>query len=161
MHERAADFTDRAREEHDLDLETTEFPEGTKTAEDAADAIGCDVAQIASSIVLVAGDDPIVVVTSGANRVSMAAVAAERGVDESAVRMADADEVREATGYAIGGVPPFCHHGDHGPVPTYLDDTLTDYETVWAAAGTPETVFPISPEELQSCADATVLDVAE
>lgn len=161
MHERAADFTDRAREEHGLDLETTEFPEGTKTAEDAADAIGCDVAQIASSIVLVAGDDPIVVVTSGANRVSMAAVAAERGVDESAVRMADADEVREATGYAIGGVPPFCHHGDHGPVPTYLDDTLTDYETVWAAAGTPETVFPISPEELQSCADATVLDVAE
>jgi prolyl-tRNA editing enzyme YbaK/EbsC (Cys-tRNA(Pro) deacylase) len=161
MHERAADFTDRARDEHDLDLETTEFPEGTKTAADAADAIGCEVAQIASSIVLVAGDQPVVVVTSGANRVSMATLAAERGVDESDVRMADADEVREATGYAIGGVPPFCHHGSHGPVPTYLDDTLTDYETVWAAAGTPEAVFPISPDELRACANATVLDVAE
>ena len=161
MHERAADFTDRARDEHDLDLETTEFPEGTKTAADAADAIGCEVAQIASSIVLVAGEQPIVVVTSGANRVSMATVAAERDVDESAVRMAEPDEVRGATGYAIGGVPPFCHHGEHGPVPTYLDDTLTDYETVWAAAGTPEAVFPISPEALQSCANATVLDVAE
>lgn len=161
MHERAADFTDRAREAHDLDLETTEFPEGTKTAEDAADAIGCEVAQIASSIVLVAGEEPIVVVTSGANRVSMATVAAERGVDESAVRMAEPDEVRGATGYAIGGVPPFCHHGDGEDPLTYLDGTLTDYETVWAAAGTPEAVFPISPDELEACADATVLDVAE
>ena len=161
MHERAADFTDRARDEHDLDLETTEFPEGTKTAEDAADAVGCEVAQIASSIVLVAGGDPVVVVTSGANRVDFGKLAAERGVDERDVRMAEADEVREATGYAIGGVPPFCHHGDHGPVPTYLDDTLTEFDTVWAAAGTPEAVFPISPDELRACANATVLDVAE
>jgi prolyl-tRNA editing enzyme YbaK/EbsC (Cys-tRNA(Pro) deacylase) len=161
MHERAAEFTDRARSEHDLDLETTEFPEGTKTAADAADAIGCEVAQIASSIVLVVDEEPVVVVTSGANRVSMATLAAERGVDETDVRMADADEVREATGYAIGGVPPFCHHGDHGPVPTYLDDTLTDFDTVWAAAGTPEAVFPVTPETIEATADATVLDVAE
>lgn len=161
MHERAADFTDRARREHDLDLETTEFPAGTKTAADAADAIGCDVAQIASSIVLVADDEPVVVVTSGANRVDFGKLAAERGVDADEVRMAEADEVREATGYAIGGVPPFCHHGDHGPVPTYLDDTLTDYETVWAAAGTPEAVFPVAPETVEATADATVVDVAE
>ncbi|NHN40426.1 YbaK/EbsC family protein [Halorubellus sp. JP-L1] len=161
MHERAADFTQRATDEHGLDLETTEFPEGTKTAEDAAAAVGCEVAQIASSIVLVAGDQPVVVVTSGANRVSFAKLAAERGVDESDVRMGDADEVRKATGYAIGGVPPFCHHGDDGPVPTYLDETLTEFDTVWAAAGTPEAVFPIDPDELRECADAVVLDVAE
>jgi len=161
MHERAADFAQRASDEHGLDLETTEFPEGTRTAADAAAAIGCEVAQIASSIVLFAGDDPVVVVTSGANRVSMATLAADRGVDEADVRMADADEVREATGYAIGGVPPFCHHGDHGPVPTYLDETLTAFDTVWAAAGTPRTVFPVDPGTLRECADATVLDVAE
>jgi prolyl-tRNA editing enzyme YbaK/EbsC (Cys-tRNA(Pro) deacylase) len=162
MHERAADFTDRASADHDLDLETTEFPEGTKTAEDAADAVGCDVAQIASSIVLIAGGEPVVVVTSGANRVSFAKLAAERGVDEADVRMADAGEVRAATGYAIGGVPPFCHHGEHDDcVPTYLDETLTHYETVWAAAGTPEAVFPIAPETIEATADATVLDVAE
>jgi prolyl-tRNA editing enzyme YbaK/EbsC (Cys-tRNA(Pro) deacylase) len=161
MHERAADFTKRAREEHGLELETTEFPEGTKTAEDAAEAVGCDVAQIASSIVLVAGEDPVVVVTSGANRVSMAKLAAERGVDEDDVRMADADEVREATGYAIGGVPPFCHRGEIEGVPTYLDETLTDYQVVWAAAGTPEAVFPVTPETIEATAEATVLDVAE
>jgi prolyl-tRNA editing enzyme YbaK/EbsC (Cys-tRNA(Pro) deacylase) len=158
MDQRAARFTERAREEYDLDVETTEFPEGTKKAADAADAIGCDVAQIASSIVLLAAGDPVVVVTSGANRVSMAKLAAERGVDESDVRMADPDEVRNATGYAIGGVPPFCHDD---PVPTYLDETLTEFETVWAAAGTPEAVFPIDPDTLAACADATVLDVAE
>lgn len=158
MHERAASFTECAENEHGLDVETTEFPEGTKTAADAADAIGCDVAQIASSIVLVAGDDPVVVVTSGANRVSMAKLAAERGVDEEAVRMAEPAEVRDATGYAIGGVPPFCHESD---LPTYLDETLTNYDVVWAAAGTPEAVFPIGPATLEGCAEATVLDVAE
>lgn len=158
MHERAAAFSDCAREMHGLDVETTEFPEGTKTAADAADAIGCSVAQIASSIVVMADDEPVVVVTSGANRVSMAKLATERGVDESDVRMAEPDEVRDATGYAIGGVPPFCHEND---VPTYLDETLTNYDVVWAAAGTPEAVFPIGPMTLEGCAQATVLDVAE
>jgi len=161
MHERAATFVERAREEFGLDLAVTEFPEGTKTAVDAADAIGCDVAQIASSIVVVADSDPVVVVTSGANRVSMAKLAAERGVDEGDVEMADADVVRDATGYAIGGVPPFCHHGEDGAVPTYLDETLTEFETVWAAAGTPEAVFPIAPETIETTADAIVVDVAE
>jgi len=161
MHGRAADFLERAREDHGLDLDVTEFPEGTKTAADAAAAVGCDVAQIASSIVVVADAQPVVVVTSGANRVDLATVAAERGVDENAVDMADPETVRAATGHAIGGVPPFCHRGDDGPVPTYLDETLTGFDTVWAAAGTPEAVFPIAPAELRECADATVLDVAE
>lgn len=155
MNERAAAFGERAAEAYDLDIAVEEFPEGTKTAEDAAAAIGCDVAQIASSIVLMA-DTPVVVVTSGANRVDTRKLATLRGVHEA--RMAEPEEVREATGYAIGGVPPFCHDGDP---PVYLDETLTEFEVVWAAAGTPEAVFPISPEQIVEHADAEVVEVAE
>lgn len=155
MSTRAAEFEQRAREEYGFDVDVQEFPEGTKTAQDAANAIGCDVAQIASSIVFVA-DTTVVVVTSGANRVDTRKLATLRGVHEA--RMAEPDEVREATGYAIGGVPPFCHDES---LPVYMDETLTDYETVWAAAGTPEAVFPIEPADLVEYADAEVVDVAE
>src|SRR6056297_938486 len=134
MHERAAEFRERARAEYDFDVDVHEFPEGTKTAADAADAVGCDVAQIASSIVMMAGDRPVVVVTSGANRVSEAKVAALLDVDESDVRTANPGEIKDALGWSIGGVPPFCHEAD---VPVYFDETLADFETVWAAAGTP------------------------
>ncbi|MCD2201737.1 YbaK/EbsC family protein, partial [Halobacterium sp. KA-4] len=78
MHERAAEFVERAREEYDVGVDVHEFDEGTKTAADAADAVGCDVAQIASSIVVVADDEPVVVVTSGANRVDLSKVAVYR-----------------------------------------------------------------------------------
>jgi len=158
MHPTAEAFAGRAREEHGLDLDVEEFPEGTKTAADAAAALGCDVAQIASSIVFVAPDGPVVVVTGGANRVSEAKLATHLGVDEDEVDTADPEAVREAVGYGIGGVPPFCHDGD---VPTYLDETLLTFETVWAAAGTPEAVFPIDPERLRATAGAEALDVAE
>jgi prolyl-tRNA editing enzyme YbaK/EbsC (Cys-tRNA(Pro) deacylase) len=156
MHERAAEFRKRARDEYDFRVDVHEFPEGTKTAEDAADAVGCDVAQIASSIVMRAGADLVVVVTSGANRVSEAKLADLRGVAEAAVSTADADEIRDALGWSIGGVPPFCHDGD---LPVYLDETLAEFETVWAAAGTPEAVFPVDPETLREYADADVADV--
>ncbi|RBI64510.1 YbaK/EbsC family protein [halophilic archaeon] len=156
MHERAAEFREHAREEHDFDVEVHEFPEGTKTAEDAADAVGCDVAQIASSIVMRAGTDLVVVVTSGANRVSEAKLADRHGVPEEEVSMADAEEIRNALGWSIGGVPPFCHDGD---LPVYLDETLAEFDTVWAAAGTPEAVFPVDPETLREYADADVADV--
>ncbi|SDJ96547.1 Cys-tRNA(Pro) deacylase [Halovenus aranensis] len=155
MNERAARFGERAAETYGLDIAVEEFPEGTKTAEDAAAAIGCAVAQIASAIVL-AADTPVVVVTSGANRVDTRKLATLRGVHQA--RMADPEEVRDATGYAIGGVPPLCHDDD---LPVYLDETLTDFETVWAAAGTPEAVFPIAPEAIVEHADAEVADVAE
>ena len=157
MHRRAAAFAERADEEHDFAVDVHEFPAGTKTASDAAAAIGCDVAQIASSLVFVV-PDPVVVVTSGANRVSEAKLAGIREVDESAVEMADADTVREITGWSIGGVPPFCHDSS---VPVYMDDTLREFATVWAAAGTPEAVFPIAPERLREFADARPVDVAE
>ena len=158
MHPRAAEFSERAREEYGLDLAVEEFPEGTKTAADAAEALDCDVAQIASSIVFTTADEPVVVITSGANRVSESKLAEVLGVDPDAVGMADPGEVREAVGYSIGGVPPFCHDGD---VPTYMDEDLLAHETVWAAAGTPEAVFPIEPERLREVANAEPADVAE
>ena len=156
MHERAADFAERAAAELDLEVDVHEFPEGTKTAADAAAVIGCDVAQIASSIAMVA-DELVVVVTSGANRVDEAALAELRGVDPDVVRMAEPDEVKETLGWSIGGVPPFLHETD---VPVYLDETLTAFEPVCAAAGTPEAVFPIAPDRLEALAGATVVDVA-
>jgi prolyl-tRNA editing enzyme YbaK/EbsC (Cys-tRNA(Pro) deacylase) len=156
MHERAASFRAEAEDRYGFEVEVHEFPEGTKTAADAADVVGCDVAQIASSLVFIADGDPVVAVTSGANRVDEARLAALVGAD--AARMADPEEVRAATGYSIGGVPPFCHDGDGGP-PVYVDETLLDHGTVWAAAGTPETVFPIDPESLVEFSDGTPADV--
>jgi prolyl-tRNA editing enzyme YbaK/EbsC (Cys-tRNA(Pro) deacylase) len=154
-HPRAAAFVDRAREAHGLDLTVEEFPEGTKTAADAAAAIGCSIGQIASSIVFLADDDPLVVVTSGANRVDEDRLA--EYLDVKSVETAAPDTVRSATGYAIGGVPPFCHHTD---ISVYLDETILGFETVWAAAGTPEAVFPIPPERLQAAANADPVAVA-
>ena len=157
MHPRAAEFTERAREELGFEVEVREFPEGTRTAEDAAEAIGCDVAQIASSIAMGA-DVLVVVVTSGANRVSEQRLADLRGADPDGIRLAEADEIKETLGWSIGGVPPFLHDTD---VPVYLDETLTGFETVWAAAGTPEAVFPVSPERVRELSGATVTRVAE
>ena len=158
MHPRAAEFQRRAADEHGFEVDVHEFREGTKTAADAADAIGCAVAQIASGIVLSAAGVLVVVVTSGANRVDEASVADQLDVDAGSVSMADADEIKATLGWAIGGVPPFCHDAD---VPVFMDETLTDYEEVWAAAGTPEAVFPIAPDRLRQLSGATVADVAE
>ena len=158
MHRRAQEFADRARREYDFDPEVEEFPEGTKTAADAAEAVGCDVAQIASSIAMRAADSLVVVVTSGANRVSESKVAELRSVSEGAVEMADAAEIKAVLGWSIGGVPPFCHDTE---IPVYVDETLTELETVWAAAGTPEAVFPIDPTELRELSGGEVADVAE
>lgn len=156
MHERAREFAERANEEYGVEVDVHEFDEGTKTAQDAADAIGCDVAQIASSIVVVADDDPVVVVTSGANRVDLDKVAVYQ--DAADARMAEADEVKEATGWSIGGVPPFCHENG---APVLMDETLLSHDEVWAAAGTPTAVWPVDPERLQELADAEPADVAE
>jgi len=156
MHPRAEEFAEQARKRYDIEVDVHEFEEGTKTAEDAADVVGCDVAQIASGLVFVADDDPVMVVTSGANRVSEDRLAAE--LDADSVEMADPETVREATGYGIGGVPPFCHDGD---IRTLIDETLLDHAQVWAAAGTPQTVFPIAPDRLVELADATPAAVIE
>jgi len=129
--------------------EISRFPEGTRTAADAAAAVGCDVAQIVKSLVFAAGDDPVLVLTSGANQVDEAAVAAALGVDR--IGKADAAVVREATGFAIGGTPPFGHVGE---LVTLIDEDLFDHDVVWAAAGTPDSCFPIAPDQLAELARA-------
>ncbi len=156
MHQRAREFRDRVTDQFGIDLAVREFPEGTKTAEDAAAAVGCAVGQIASGLVFVADGDPVVVVTSGANRASEAKLAAELEAGE--VGMADPETVREATGYAIGGVPPFGHDRE---LPTLVDEDLLAYDEVWAAAGTPEAVFSVDPDRLVGFAGARPVDVAE
>ncbi len=157
MHKRAVAFAEQAREEYGFDPDVHEFQAGTKTAADAADAIGCDIAQIASSLVFVVDGSLVISVTSGANRVSEAALGEAVGASPDTVSMADADEIKQTIGWAIGGVPPFCHDE---AVPVLVDETLCKFETVWAAAGTPNAVFPIDPETLCTHADATVATVA-
>ena len=154
MHPTAEEFVAETEAQYGFTPAVESFDEGTKTAADAADAIGCDVAQIASSIVMVSDGEVVVVVTSGANHVDEDRIADELGA--ASVRMANPDEASQATGWSIGGVPPICHETD---VPVLFDETLLDHETVWAAAGTPETVWPIDPERLREMADARVVCV--
>lgn len=158
MHRRAERFVARVCEQYGVEIDVHEFPEGTKTAADAAAAIGCEIAQIASSIVMAVDDGLVVVVTSGANRVGESKVAAQFAVPEESVAMADAGQVKDQLDWSIGGVPPFCHDTT---VPVLFDETLTEFDTVWAAAGTPEAVFPIAPSRVRELSEATVLDIAE
>jgi prolyl-tRNA editing enzyme YbaK/EbsC (Cys-tRNA(Pro) deacylase) len=157
MHPRAAEFAERVQERYGVDVAVEEFPDGTKTASDAAAAIGCEVAQIASSLAFVVGDDLVVVVTSGANRVSEGGLASLLDADPADVAMADPDHIADTLGWSIGGVPPFGHATT---VPVLLDETLLSHDTVWAAAGTPEAVFPMAPEEISRLADAQVVSVS-
>ncbi|MDR5672995.1 YbaK/EbsC family protein [Halalkaliarchaeum sp. AArc-GB] len=158
MHPRASKFADRAATEYGLEIDVLEFPEGTKTAIDAAEALECDVAQIASSIVVDVDGDLVVAITSGANRVDLGAVADRFDAPADRSTMADPEDVHAVIGWPIGGVPPICHDTE---VPVLFDPALAEFETVYAAAGTPEAVFPIDPETLRSRAAATVVDVTE
>jgi prolyl-tRNA editing enzyme YbaK/EbsC (Cys-tRNA(Pro) deacylase) len=134
-----------------LDVELREFPEGTRTAEDAARAIGVDVGQIVKSLVFTLDGSLVMALVSGRNRLDEARLARVLGGSE--VGRADAAGVRAATGFAIGGVPPFGH-----PVslPTAIDEDLLTYDEVWAAAGTPRDVFAITPAELVRATGGTV-----
>ena len=138
-----------------LTVEVTRFPEGTRTAQDAADAIGCTVGAITKSIVLMADDGPLLVLTSGSNRADYGKVASALGV--TGVRRADAEEARTATGFPIGGTAPWAHPS---PLRVLCDEDLLGYESVWAAAGTPDTVCPLTPDDLVRAAGATPADVA-
>ena len=141
---------------HGLQLDITRFPADTRTAQDAATAIGCPVGAIVKSLVLSSDDGPLMVLTSGANRVSYGKVGAATG--RTGIGRADADAVRAATSYPVGGVSPFGHPV---PLPTLIDHDLLAYDEVWAAAGTPDSVFPIAPDALISATAATPADVAE
>lgn len=114
----------------------------TRTAQDAAAAVGTRVGQIVKSLVFVAGETPVLALVSGSNQLDIDRLSVLTG---ASIRKADADVVREATGYAIGGVPPT---GFPAPLRTFIDRDLMQYETVWAAAGTPRHVFAIAPSDL-------------
>jgi prolyl-tRNA editing enzyme YbaK/EbsC (Cys-tRNA(Pro) deacylase) len=132
-----------------------EFPEGTRTATDAARAVGCDVGQIVKSLVFMAGGRPVVALVSGANRVDEQRLAEVVGYP---VAKANAEAARSATGYAIGGVPPFGHAT---PVPVFMDRDLMGYRAVWAAAGRPDAVFEIEPERLRELSNGVVSDLKQ
>ncbi|CAN5184680.1 hypothetical protein BH18CHL2_BH18CHL2_03330 [soil metagenome] len=138
-----------------MTIEPRRFTAPTRTAADAAREIGCTVAEIVKSIVFVADGAPVVVLLSGADRADEARLAA--ALAAGAVRRATADEAKAVTGYAIGGVPPFGHAAACRIV---ADARLLSFDTVWAAAGLPDTVFPIAPAALISISEALVADVA-
>ncbi len=137
-----------------LTPEILRFPEGTRTAEQAAAAVGCELGQIVKSLVFLCGGEPVLALTSGANRVDTTRLGDLLG---AAISRADADGVREATGYAIGGTPPFGHAQ---PLRAVIDRALLAYDTVWAAAGTPDTVFELTPDELVRASGAEAADFA-
>ncbi|WP_159768659.1 YbaK/EbsC family protein [Streptomyces sp. HM190] len=132
------------------------FPDATRTAAEAAAAIGCELSEICKSLVFAADGVPVVVLMDGASRVDVELVRRELGAGK--VTRAQADVVRETTGYAIGGVPPFGHRTR---TRVLADRSLLDHAVVWAAAGTPYTVFPMAPEALIAHAGATPVDVRE
>ena len=129
------------------------FPEGTRTAVDAARAVGCELGQIVKSLVFLAAGKPVVALVSGSNRLDERRLAAVAG---DPVAKADAETARAATGYAIGGVPPFGHATE---VSVFMDRDLLRYPAVWAAAGRPDSVFEIEPARLRELSNAVVIDL--
>jgi len=155
MHPNVARVVEAARQAG-LEIEVEHFPEGTRTAADAARAVGCEVSQIVKSLVFMADGSPVLALVSGANRVDLPRLAAAAGA--SGVRRADGDEARAATGFAIGGVPPFGHFE---PLTVVIDRDLTRHELLWAAAGLPDAVFPITPDDLVHASGGRVAHLAE
>ncbi|MFD7714247.1 YbaK/EbsC family protein [Streptomyces sp. NPDC059814] len=139
-----------------LDVEIRRFPEATRTAAEAAAAVGCELSEIVKSLVFEADGVPVLVLMDGSSRVDMELV--RRELRATKVRRPGADVVREATGYAIGGVPPFGHRTR---TRVLADRGLLAHEVVWAAAGTPYTVFPLDPRTLIEHAGGTMVDVRE
>jgi Cys-tRNA(Pro) deacylase len=137
-----------------IEIEVRRYPVGTHTADDAARAIGTEVGKIVKSLVFLAAGDPVVVLVSGADRVDEAKLGA--ALDGAHIRRATANEVRERTGYVVGGVPPFGHSTTTKVV---VDRGLLAHDVVWAAAGLPDAVFPITPAQLVRLSGAREADV--
>ena len=151
--QKVQDFLDR----NGYDCEVFELAGSTRTAGEAAEAIGCQVAQIAKSLVFRNREtgEPVLVIASGANRVDV------KKIRESlALRLgkADGNYVKDTTGFAIGGIPPVCHKK---VLQTILDPDLKKYEEIWAAAGTPHGLFKLNPGDLESMTGGVWLDIAE
>ncbi len=137
-----------------IDVVPRRFPEGTKTAADAAAAIGCDVGQIVKSLIFAVDGEVVLAYVSGANQLDESKLAAAAG-GERCTRV-DADTVREATGFPIGGVPPFGHRT---ALRVFVDPDLLVHDEVWAAAGTWHDVFPLTPQQLVDASGALVTDL--
>ncbi|WP_161789739.1 YbaK/EbsC family protein [Phaeacidiphilus oryzae] len=138
-----------------LSPEQRSFPESTRSAVEAANAIGCELAQITKSLVFQVDGEPVLVLIDGASRVDPRKVAAALSAER--VERADARLVREATGYAIGGVAPFGHATR---LRVLADEGLTRHQILWAAAGTPNAVFSLTPAELFAHTKAVLADVS-
>ena len=148
MHPTAARFQERLHE-RGLDVEVQVLPDSTRTAPEAAAAVGCEVGQIVKSLVFMRDEEPVMVLCAGDRRVA---------ADRLGLRAATAEQARAGTGFAIGGIPPLGHDR---PLPTLIDESLRRFATVWCAAGTPHAVFEIDTEALIAAIDGgEVLDVA-
>lgn len=145
-----------AASEAGLQIEVERFPAGTRTAADAARAVGCDVSQIVKSLVFMADAAPILALASGANRVDAGRLGEALRAGE--VRRADGDEARAATGFAIGGIPPFGHDRT---LTVLIDRDLLSHDRLWAAAGLPDAVFAITPDALVQASGGRVVELAE
>ena len=137
-----------------VDVEPVRFPEATKTAADAAAAIGCDVGQIVKSLIFAVDGEVVLACVSGSNQLDEKKLAAAAGGAKCS--RVDADVVREATGFPIGGVPPFGHTST---LPVFVDPDLLQYDVVWAAAGTWNDVFAIAPDDLVRASNGTVTEL--
>ena len=139
-----------------LAIEIKEFEASTRTAQEAAAAIGCTVAQIVKSLLFVVNGQPVMALVSGANQLDEKKLAALCGVGRKKVKRSNADIAREATGFAIGGVPPFGHTHQ---LPTYIDADFQQFDVIWAAAGTPNAVFAITLEALVQATRGKIADL--
>jgi len=137
-----------------FELQVVELPDSTRTSIEAAQAVGCEVAQIAKSLIFKsASGRAVLVIASGSNRVNEKRVAAELG---EKLGKADADFVRQQTGFAIGGIPPVGHLQ---PIETFVDEDLLQFDVIWAAAGTPHAVFQLTPADLVKMTQGKVIGV--
>ena len=151
----SAQKVQEALREHGLACEVVQMEDTTRSAQDAARAVGCEVGQIVKSLVFKGkqSQQPVLVVTSGANRVNEKAIGKELA---EPIKMADPEFVRQVTGFAIGGIPPVGHR--HA-LKIFIDEDLLQYEEIWAAAGTPHAVFRLTPHDLKTITSGKVISV--
>jgi Cys-tRNA(Pro) deacylase len=151
----SAQKVQEALREHGLACEVVQMQDTTRSAQDAARAVGCEVGQIVKSLVFKGkqSQQAVLVVTSGANRVNEKAIGKELA---EPIKMADPEFVRQVTGFAIGGVPPVGHR--HA-LKIFIDEDLLQYEEIWAAAGTPHAVFRLTPGDLKTITNGKVISV--
>ncbi|HEY1480722.1 MAG TPA: YbaK/EbsC family protein [Gaiellales bacterium] len=142
-----------ALREAGIESDVLHTPDSARTAEEAALAIGTSVSAIVKSLVFLCDGKPVLALVSGTNRLDTKALGVLAG---GRIERADADAVREATGYAIGGIPPLGHPQ---PLPTWIDRDLLAFDVVWAAAGTPHAVFPVAPDDLVRASGGTVAEI--